>query len=142
MPTPPSSSIARGRTRSVIIGAQTLRNARIPNKVVAFRNGTMGWTLAGFAPELASAGASGRSRPAAGAGPAMGGRNEDRYGVRSVDRKTLESWRHDANRTTFLFDVRDAREYADNHVPGALSIAGGQLGTDHRRVDGRAAPRW
>ena len=37
-----------GRTRS-IIGAQSLINAGVPNKVVALRNGTMGWHLAGFA---------------------------------------------------------------------------------------------
>src|SRR5205085_10474481 len=37
-----------GRTRS-IIGAQSLIDAGVPNKVVALRNGTMGWTLAGFA---------------------------------------------------------------------------------------------
>ena len=35
-----------GRTRS-IIGAQSLINAGVPNKVVALRNGTMGWSLAG-----------------------------------------------------------------------------------------------
>lgn len=34
-----------GRTRS-IIGTQSLLNAGIPNKVVALRNGTIGWTLA------------------------------------------------------------------------------------------------
>ena len=38
-----------GRTRS-IIGAQSLIDAGLPNKVVALRNGTMGWTLAGFQP--------------------------------------------------------------------------------------------
>ncbi|MFM7610663.1 MAG: rhodanese-like domain-containing protein, partial [Alphaproteobacteria bacterium] len=36
-----------GRTRS-IMGAESLRSAGIPNKVVALRNGTMGWELAGF----------------------------------------------------------------------------------------------
>src|SRR4051794_41909978 len=36
-----------GRTRS-IIGTQSLINAGIPNKVVALRNGTIGWTLAGL----------------------------------------------------------------------------------------------
>src|SRR5206468_4238910 len=35
-----------GRTRS-IIGAQSLINAGLPNKVMALRNGTIGWTLAG-----------------------------------------------------------------------------------------------
>src|SRR6202007_1889472 len=36
-----------GRTRS-IIGAQSLINAGLPNKVVALRNGTIGWSLAGL----------------------------------------------------------------------------------------------
>ncbi len=36
-----------GRTRS-IMGAESLRRAGIPNKVVALRNGTMGWELAGL----------------------------------------------------------------------------------------------
>ena len=42
-----------GRTRS-IIGAQSLINAGIPNKVVALRNGTMGYSLAGFTSASAS----------------------------------------------------------------------------------------
>ncbi|WP_395711101.1 rhodanese-like domain-containing protein [Reyranella sp.] len=116
-----------GRTRS-IIGAQTLLNARIPNKVVAFRNGTMGWTLAGFTPQLGSTRSFG---PVSAGGQAQARQwateMKNRYGVGSVDRKTLDAWRQDGNRTTFLFDVRDGREYADGHVPGALSIAGGQL---------------
>src|SRR5438309_1019409 len=36
-----------GRTRS-IIGAQSLINAGIPNRVVALKDGTMGWHLAGL----------------------------------------------------------------------------------------------
>ena len=36
-----------GRTRS-IVGAQSLIEAGVPNKVVALRNGTMGWSLAGL----------------------------------------------------------------------------------------------
>ncbi|MBV1796429.1 rhodanese-like domain-containing protein [Siccirubricoccus sp. G192] len=36
-----------GRTRS-IMGAESLRSAGVPNRVVALRNGTMGWELAGF----------------------------------------------------------------------------------------------
>src|SRR5216683_478575 len=36
-----------GRTRS-IIGAQSLRNAGLPNPIVALENGTMGWELAGL----------------------------------------------------------------------------------------------
>lgn len=116
-----------GRTRS-IIGAQTLRNARIPNKVVAFRNGTMGWTLAGFTPQVGSTLSFG---PISSRGleraQQWASAMKSRYDVRTVDRKTLDTWREDPNRTTFLFDVRDEREFAGGHVPGALSIAGGQL---------------
>jgi|FEC22Drversion2_1045045.scaffolds.fasta_scaffold01538_2 rhodanese-related sulfurtransferase len=116
-----------GRTRS-IIGAQTLRNAAIPNKVVAFRNGTMGWTLAGFTPQFGSTLSYG---PVSAGGQAQAQQwaadMRKRFGVKSVDRKTLDAWRKDAGRTIFLFDVRDEREYPDGHVPGALSIAGGQL---------------
>ena len=36
-----------GRTRS-IIGCQSLINAGVPNPVVALKDGTMGWHLAGF----------------------------------------------------------------------------------------------
>ena len=36
-----------GRTRS-IIGAQTLIDLAIPNRVVALENGTQGWSLAGL----------------------------------------------------------------------------------------------
>src|SRR5688572_31536393 len=43
-----------GRTRS-IIGCQSLRNAGIPNPVVALKDGTMGWDLAGLECERGSA---------------------------------------------------------------------------------------
>ena len=53
-----------GRTRS-IIGAQSLINAGVRNKVVALRNGTMGWSLAGFPCD------SGKNRRAPGVSPPM-----------------------------------------------------------------------
>ena len=42
-----------GRTRS-LIGAQTLINAGVPNKVAAMRGGTMAWQMAGFPLEYGS----------------------------------------------------------------------------------------
>ena len=57
-----------GRTRS-IIGAQSLINAGVPNKVVALRNGTMGWTLAGLAARAAKRDAPPAYRPTASPGP-------------------------------------------------------------------------
>ena len=49
-----------GRTRS-IIGAQSLVNAAIPNRVAALRNGTIGWTLAGLPLDQGRAEVSARS---------------------------------------------------------------------------------
>jgi rhodanese-related sulfurtransferase len=116
-----------GRTRS-IIGAQSLINAGVPNKVVALRNGTMGWSLAGFVCE------SGKNRRAPRVSPkgldwarkAAQGVAQD-YGVKCIDRPTLDAWRSDDARTLYLFDVRDPAEYEAGHVAGALSAPGGQL---------------
>ena len=116
-----------GRTRS-IIGAQSLINAGVPNKVVALRNGTMGWHLAGLvcdrgkavrAPDVSESGLA-WARTAA-------QRVADKFGVTRIDCATLERWRADATRTTYLFDVRDPGEYARGHFPDALSAPGGQL---------------
>src|SRR5204862_880674 len=66
---PPPSTVVivncGGRTRS-IIGAQSLINAGVPNRVVSLKDGTMAWHLAGFqvtqgadrrAPEVSAASA-------------------------------------------------------------------------------------
>ena len=116
-----------GRTRS-IIGAQSLINAGVPNKVVALRNGTMGWTLAGLACE------SGKARRAPGVSSdglawarSAAGRVADRFGITRIDRGTLEGWRADGERTLYLLDVRDPGEYEAGHIAGAVSAPGGQL---------------
>ena len=123
-----------GRTRS-IIGVQSLINAGIANKVVALRNGTMGWSLAGQvcdagkerrAPEVSSAGLVVAREAAA--------RVARRFGIKHIDRAMLERWRAEAEkRTLYLLDVRDPAEYAASHLPGAISAPGGQLvqATDH-----------
>jgi rhodanese-related sulfurtransferase len=117
-----------GRTRS-IIGAQSLINAGVPNKVVALRNGTMGWSLAGLACD------SGKTRRAPAAsrdGLAWAKSAADvvarRCGIERIDRATLERWRGEsAERTLYLLDVRDPPEYEAGHLPGAVSAPGGQL---------------
>jgi rhodanese-related sulfurtransferase len=116
-----------GRTRS-IIGAQSLINAGVPNKVVALRNGTMGWSLAGYTPE------SGKDR---GAPPVSHGALAwaksaaegvaAKLAIKSINAAELEQLRADGGRTTYVFDVRDPAEYAAGHVAGALSAPGGQL---------------
>src|SRR5438105_7459127 len=117
-----------GRTRS-IIGAQSLINAGLPNRVVALRNGTMGWNLAGLACDT------GRDRRAPAVSPATlawarGAAVQvgQRFGVKHIDMATLARWRSEADqRTLYLFDVRDPSEYAAGHVAGAVSAPGGQL---------------
>src|SRR5580692_10933543 len=122
-----------GRTRS-IIGAQSLINAGVPNKVVALRNGTMGWSLAGFDCD------SGKNRRAPDVSPktldwarTAALQVAQSCGVERIDRAMLATWRKDETRTLYLFDVRDPAEYSAGHVAGAISAPGGQLvqATDH-----------
>jgi rhodanese-related sulfurtransferase len=123
-----------GRTRS-IIGAQSLIDAGVPNKVVALRNGTMGWNLAGLTCE---SGKSQRAPPPSDDGTAWAKSAADRvarrFGTERIDRATLDQFRSEQRRRSlYLFDVRDPAEYAAGHVAGAVSAPGGQLvqATDH-----------
>lgn len=116
-----------GRTRS-IIGAQTLRNAGIPNKVVALRAGTMGWRLAGFDLDHGAA----RKYPdVSGAGmseaKARAAEMVKTYNIPKVDLGTIEKWRGEKNRTLYVLDVRSQEEYEAGHLPGAQHAPGGQL---------------
>ena len=119
-----------GRTRS-IIGAQSLINAGLPNPVVALRNGTMGWTLAGLHPDHGKdrrAPVAPPSRRALAWATAAADQIAQRCGVRKIDMDRLHQWQREGEqRTLYLFDVRDPREYAAGHVAGAVSAPGGQL---------------
>jgi rhodanese-related sulfurtransferase len=129
VPSPSTTIVVNcaGRTRS-IIGAQSLINAGVPNKVMALRNGTMGWHLAGLKvakgetarfPSVTDQGL-GWARPQAQS-------VADKFGVKRIDLDTLARWHADDTRTTYLFDVREPSEYEAGHVPGATSAPGGQL---------------
>jgi rhodanese-related sulfurtransferase len=122
-----------GRTRS-IIGAQSLINAGLPNQVVALRNGTMGWSLAGLSCERGKARrAPGVSREKLTWAKSTARRVAQACGVEVIDRARLDVLRRDDTRTLYVFDVRDPAEYEAGHVPGAISAPGGQLvqATDH-----------
>ncbi len=117
-----------GRTRS-IIGAQSLINAKVPNKVVALRNGTMGWHLAGFALDR---GCERRAGEVSGEGVAKANTLVEgvarRFGVKAIGHATLANWRkEEETRTLYLLDVRQAEEYEAGHLPGSLSAEGVQL---------------
>jgi rhodanese-related sulfurtransferase len=117
-----------GRTRS-IIGAQALRDAGVPNRVVSLKDGTMAWHLAGFA---VVAGATRRFSAVSAEGIAAARRRAEavarRYGVPVIDRRMLKQWQSEAGeRTLYLLDVRDPQEYRAGHLPGSLMAPGGQL---------------
>ena len=117
-----------GRTRS-IIGAQSLINACIPNKVVALKNGTMGWHLAGFelergqtrmAPPPSAAAITKAKASAMAAG--------ERFGVPKINCRELTRWQNESReRTLYVLDVRDPEEYAAGHPVGVRNAPGGQL---------------
>ena len=116
-----------GRTRS-IIGAQSLINAGLPNRVVALQNGTMGWHLAGFELEHGQR----RHAPAPSAAAlekarAAAARVAKRFGVRAIGVGELARLRAEASRTTYCFDVRSPEEYLAGHLPGFAGAPGGQL---------------
>ncbi len=116
-----------GRTRS-IIGAQSLINAGLENRVVALENGTMGWELSGY--DVATGITNHAPSPAApneAWAQAAAGRVGERFGVRQVDLQTVGEWRDDPTRTTYILDVRTPEEFLDGHVPGSRNAPGGQL---------------
>jgi len=122
-----------GRTRS-IIGAQSLINAGIPNPVMAFENGTMGWHLAGLKLERGQTRTFGAvSADAQKIALERAKAVRQRFGVRTIDEATAQAWKKDTARSTFYLDVRDPSEFAHSHWPGAKSAPGGQLvqATDH-----------
>jgi rhodanese-related sulfurtransferase len=122
-----------GRTRS-IMGAESLRRAGIPNKVVALRNGTMGWELAGlqcehgrperFVPGTPRTAALALTRAKAFA---------EQSGVREISPAELAGFEADKTRTLYVLDARDPSEYRVGHRKGSYSAPGGQLvqGTDN-----------
>jgi rhodanese-related sulfurtransferase len=114
-----------GRTRS-IIGTQSLINAGVPNKVVALRNGTIGWTLAG----QSLAQGSDRAAPEVGSTQDQLARAREvayRAGVKRVTPAELAELARDTNRSLYRFDVRRPQEYAAGHIAGFRSYPGGQL---------------
>ena len=116
-----------GRTRS-LIGAQSLINAGIPNKVAAMRGGTMAWQMAGFDLEHGS------TRHA----PEPWGANlqkaletaqkvADRFGVKTIDAKQLDAFKADKDRSLYIIDLRTPDEYRAGHRPDSSYGWGVQL---------------
>lgn len=129
-PSPATTVIVNcgGRTRS-IIGAQSLINAGVGNKVVSLKDGTMAWHLAGLdvvhgatrrPPDVTPHGLQAAQERAA--------RVAARHGIARIDRHTLDTWRAEAaQRSLYILDVRSPQEYEAGHLRGARLAPGGQL---------------
>ncbi len=116
-----------GRTRS-IIGAQSLINAGVRNKVVALNGGTMAWLTSGFELEHGS------KRHA----PEPSGQHlqqaleaaqkvANRYGVKTIDAPTLAKFKAEKDRTVYVIDLRTPEEYRAGHRPDSSYGWGVQL---------------
>ena len=113
-----------GRTRS-IIGTQSLINAGVANRVVALRNGTIGWTLANQTLEH------GADRHG-GVGQFEGAKEKAREvayraGVRHLSPQEATALQAATARTLYRFDVRPVEDYAAGHITGFRHYPGGQL---------------
>jgi len=116
-----------GRTRS-IIGCQSLRNAGIANEVVALKDGTMGWELAGFACERGSTRvAPTPSARGLAAARAAAHNVAARFQVKFATRDRILAWQQEASRTLYLLDVRTREEFEAKRIAGSRHAPGGQL---------------
>jgi rhodanese-related sulfurtransferase len=121
-----------GRTRS-IMGAESLRRAGIPNKVMALRNGTMGWELAGLRCERGRTEKFQVGTPKTLALALERAKTfADESGVGIIGPLDLTRFEDDPDRTLYVLDVRDPVEFRAGHRPGSRNAPGGQLvqGTD------------
>jgi rhodanese-related sulfurtransferase len=115
-----------GRTRS-IIGAQSLINAGLPNKVMALKNGTMGWHLAGLKVARGETRSFGPQGPeAAKFAQGAAATIAERMNIKKIDRAGLKVLETKAG-PLYRLDVRDPAEYAQGHLKGFRHAAGGQL---------------
>jgi len=115
-----------GRTRS-IIGAQSLINAGLPNKVIALKNGTMGWHLAGLKVARGETKSFGPQGPeAAKFAQAAAADITKRMGVKKIDKAGLDKLAAKGG-PLYRLDVRDPAEYAQSHLKGFRHAAGGQV---------------
>ena len=128
-----------GRTRS-ILGAAGLMLLGA-STVYALENGTQGWALSG---RTLQHGARPEPLPAPDLQDSRG--RADAFarerGIPWITREIAQRLAFDADRTTYLFDVRDPAEHAKTAHPAAPSAPGGQLvqatdqwiGVRHARV--------
>jgi len=117
-----------GRTRG-IVGALGLLASGVSNPVFALENGTQGWALAGLPlargttpdplPELDIADRKASRQRAQ--------QLIERSGLPLITPLQVDALLKDEQRTTYLLDLRSARERADRPCPEAVPVLAGQL---------------
>lgn len=118
-----------GRTRS-IIGAQTLIDCGVPNRVLALENGTQGWFLAGLELERGARRRHDMVLPPPEHRRRLAGQSRSLAEARNVafvSRHRIEAWFAETGQTTYLLDVRSPEEFAAGSAPVAANAPGGQL---------------
>jgi rhodanese-related sulfurtransferase len=129
VPSPDTTIVVNcaGRTRS-IMGAESLRQAGVPNRIVALRNGTMGWELAGLEVARGETARVPPGKPATAALAAIRAQAfAERSGVQVIDAAALDAFAADPTRSLYVLDVRDPAEFAAGARPGSINAPGGQL---------------
>ncbi len=113
-----------GRTRSIIGTAGLLLTGAVG--VHALENGTQGWALSGRDLQHGA-----RADPLPPVDPEESRRRAQALatdrGIPWIGREAAEAVARSADRTTYLFDVRDPGEHAQATHPAAPSAPGGQL---------------
>ena len=135
-----------GRTRS-IIGAQSLVDAGVPNRVVALRDGTIGWMLAGLELTLGDTASVDLVTPPSAESRRRAADVAARAGVPTVDVAVVDALLDDRRRTVYRIDVRARDEHVTGHPAGFALGAGrpARAGDGRRgagaRCGGRAVRR-
>jgi rhodanese-related sulfurtransferase len=116
-----------GRTRSYI-GAESLRRMKLANPIVALRNGTMGWELAGLELERgATRWASSPSDRARAVAATVAARVAAEDDIAFLSPQALRGlWERRDRENVAILDVRSADEYASGHIARSIFAPGGQ----------------
>ncbi|WP_072806166.1 rhodanese-like domain-containing protein [Rhodococcoides yunnanense] len=124
-----------------IIGAQTLIDSGVANKVSYLYDGTKAWIQENLDLET---GATAVYGPVDEEGRKRAAERVDAIAANddfpAVDLGTAQQWAADPGRTTYLLDVRTPEEFERSHLDGSINAEGGQLlGVSHRTIAVRGA---